>query len=419
MNVFEILQDRGFLSTDSEELTRQVTDPKIKEILGKKKVTCYIGFDPTASSLHVGNLLQVMVLAHMQRAGHRPIAIVGGGTGLVGDPSGKSEMRQLLNEERIQANMDSQKKQLAHFLDFSEGKALMLNNADWLTPLNYIEFLRDIGRHFSINHMLTAESVKLRMETGLSFLEFNYSILQAYDFLHLSQNYDCILQMGGSDQWGNICAGTDLIRRVEAEKGSKKKAYGITYPLLTTASGAKMGKTEKGAVWLSDELLSSYEYYQFWRNVEDQDVQKFLGLFTFLPMEEVRCLGKLEGKDINQAKEVLAFEVTKLNHGEEAAKKAQESAKKLFSGGGQAGAIASVEINREDLSAGIPIIELFHRAKLAKSKSEVRRLIQNGGAYLNRERVESIDLQVNLDSLENDEILLQAGKKRFARVVLG
>src|SRR3972149_4615228 len=317
--VYDVFVKRGFVEKVTDE-------EKVPEIL-EGKATCYIGFDPTASSFHVGNLVPIMALAHMQRHGHRPIALAGGGTGLVGDPSGKDEMRQILTYEEIAKNAESQKEQFARFLDFLEGHALLLNNADWLTKLNYIDFLRDIGVHFSVNRMLAAESVKIRLETGLSFIEFNYQLLQAYDFWYQFKHYDCLIQMGGSDQWGNIVAGIDLIRRLEG-----KQAYGMTFPLIMTADGRKMGKTEKGAVWLDPQRTSPYEYYQFWINTDDRDVKRFLALFTFLPMEEIEEeYGNLEGADLRKGKEVLAYEATQIVHGEEEARKAREASRALFS----------------------------------------------------------------------------------------
>ncbi|MDH3803552.1 MAG: tyrosine--tRNA ligase, partial [Deltaproteobacteria bacterium] len=309
-NVYGILEERGFIeqSTEAAACRQLLENPS----------TCYIGFDPTAPSLHVGSLLPIMSLAHMQRCGHRPIALVGGGTALVGDPSGKTEMRQMLSREEIDANGEKLKVQLSRFIDFEAGRAMLVNNADWLAPLNYIEFLRDIGRHFSVNRMLSAESYKMRLETGLSFIEFNYMLLQAYDFLVLFDDYDCHIQMGGSDQWGNIVAGVDLVRRMR-----QKTVYGITFPLITTASGEKMGKTAQGAVWLDDELTSPYEYYQYWINTEDQDVARFLGYFTFLPTEEVQAVADLQGTDLNLVKTILAYEVTRITHGEAAARAAQ------------------------------------------------------------------------------------------------
>ena len=303
-SVYEVFRERGFIE--------QITDEsRISELLTHGSVTCYIGFDPSAASLHVGSLVPIMALAQMQRHGHRPIALVGGGTGLIGDPSGKTEMRQILTREQIDYNACGLQRQLSRYLDFGEGGAVLLNNADWLTQLNYIEFLRDIGRHFSVNRMLTAESYRVRLEKGLNFIEFNYMLLQAYDFLKLFKEQGCLLQMGGNDQWGNMVAGIDLIRRVEG-----RDAYSMTFPLLTTAQGHKMGKTEKGTVWLDAELTSPYEYYQFWINTEDADVERFLALFTFLPVEEIRGVRGLANARLNMAKSVLAFEATKITHGE-------------------------------------------------------------------------------------------------------
>ena len=412
MNVFDTLVERGFIATNPDGSPKQVTDLALKEILGKEQVSAYIGFDPTAPSLHIGNLLAIMSLAHLQKAGHRPIVIMGGGTGMIGDPSGKIELRKMLVSDQIQQNLAGQRKLFEKYLDFSAGKAIILNNAEWLLPLNYIEFLRDIGKHFSVNRMLTADCFKTRMEKGLSFLEFNYMVLQAYDFLHLFRNHGCRLQMGGDDQWGNICAGIELIRRVEG-----KEAYGMTYPLLTNASGAKMGKTVQGAVWLSAELFSPYEYYQFWRNVDDRDVVKLLGLFTFLPMDEVRRLGNLPGEQINEAKDVLAFEATKINHGEQAARDAQQDARKAFREGKGGESVPTYEIAKSKLSQGIAITDLLQEAGVTPSKSEARRLIQKGGAYLNGDRINSIDIVVNLTSLVNDEIMLRSGKKSYFRVI--
>jgi tyrosyl-tRNA synthetase len=403
--VFAIFKERGFVE--------QVTDEKkVPEIL-EGRVTCYIGFDPTASSFHVGNLVPIMSLAHMQRHGHRPIALVGGGTGLVGDPSGKDEMRQILTYEEINKNAETQKKQFSRFLDFSEERALLLNNAEWLTRLNYIDFLRDIGVHFSVNRMLATESIKIRLETGLSFIEFNYQLLQAYDFWHLFKNYDCMMQMGGSDQWGNIVAGIDLIRRLEG-----KQAYGVTFPLIMTADGRKMGKTEKGAVWLDPQRTSPYEYYQFWINTDDRDVRRFLALFTFLPMEEVEEYGKIRGSEIRKAKEILAFEATKIVHGEEEASKARAASKALFSKEkADEGSIPTTHLGKKEFVQGIPIFKLFETTNLSTSGSEARRLIEQGGGYLNEKRVEKFDLMVTLEDFnEKGEVLLRAGKKKFHRI---
>jgi tyrosyl-tRNA synthetase len=418
--VYDVFIERGFIEKVTDE-------EKVPEIL-EGKVTCYIGFDPTASSFHVGNLVPIMSLAHMQRHGHQPITLVGGGTGLVGDPSGKDEMRQILTYEEIAKNAEAQKKQFARFLDFSEDKALLLNNADWLTKLNYIDFLRDIGVHFSVNRMLATESVKIRLETGLSFIEFNYQLLQAYDFWHLFKFHNCLIQMGGSDQWGNIVAGIDLIRRLEG-----KQAYGITFPLIMTADGRKMGKTEKGAVWLDSQRTSPYEYYQFWINTDDRDVERFLALFTFLPMEDVREYGKLKGADLRKAKEILAFETTKIVHGEKEATKARAASRNVFGEGsidlpppsisGEAmvdsyeDAIPTTFIDREKIDKGIPVFKLFETTSLCASSSEARRLIEQGGGYLNNKKVDKFDLVIKLDDFnERDEILLRAGKKKFHRI---
>jgi tyrosyl-tRNA synthetase len=404
-SVYEVFIERGFVEkvTDEERL------PQILE----GKVTCYIGFDPTASSFHVGNLVPIMSLAHMQRHGHRPIALVGGGTGLVGDPSGKDEMRQILTYEEINKNAEAQKKQFERFLDFSKGGALLLNNADWLRKLNYIDFLRDIGVHFSVNRMLAAESVKIRLESGLSFIEFNYQLLQAYDFWHLFKHWDCLIQMGGSDQWGNIVAGIDLIRRLEG-----KQAYGITFPLIMTADGKKMGKTEKGAVWLDAQRTSPYEYYQFWINTDDRDVKRFLALFTFLPMEEVEEYGELKGADIRKAKEILAFEATKIVHGEEEAAKARSASKALFlkqEGNDEATPTTTIPIAK--LLQGIPAFKLFETASLCASGSEARRLIEQGGAYINDRKINKFDELIKQEDFNpTGTVLLRAGKKKFHRI---
>jgi len=423
LNVFECLEERGFIE--------QVTDRDAVIGVLEKPTTCYIGFDPTAPSLHVGSLIPIMSLVHMQRHGHRPIALVGGGTGLVGDPSGKTEMRKILSREEIDENARQLKRQLSKYLDFSEDKALLLNNADWLTKLNYIEFLRDIGRHFSVNRMLAAESYKLRLETGLSFIEFNYMLLQAYDFLYLYEHYDCLIQMGGSDQWGNIVAGVDLVRRM---KGGT--VYGITFPLITTASGAKMGKTVAGAIWLDERLTSPYDYYQYWVNTDDRDVARFLAFFTLLPMEEIRQVENLEGEELNQAKTILAYEATKITHGEEAAKAALESAAAVFGrklidpqllpssnlprklGKAVKDAVPSTEIVESRLEKGIPAFELFSDVGLCKSRSEARRIITQGGGYLNGERIKVFDQRITMDDVVDGEIMLRAGKKRFHRIVV-
>ena len=422
-NAFDILKERGFIyqTTDEEEL---------RSLVEREKITCYVGFDPTADSLHVGHLLPIMSLVHMQRNGHRPLAIVGGGTGMVGDPSDRTEMRRMMTVEEINANVEALKKQLSRYISFEDGGALLLNNADWLKELKYIDFLRDIGRHFSVNRMLAAESYKQRMEKGLSFIEFNYMILQAYDFHILARDYDCRVQMGGQDQWGNIVAGADLVRRIQA-----KETYGTTFPLLTNASGEKFGKTVAGAVWLDEARTPPYDFYQFWRNTDDRDLGRFLGLFTFLPMEEVVYLGGLAGDLINRAKEVLAYEATKITHGKEKASEAYLAALKQFGpsdpGGevktssditevtsGQVESPPSVSLERNELNEGMSVIDLFVLSGLSGGKGEAKRLIRGGGAYVNDERVGSEEREINLNDLKDGVITLRAGKKRYRSVVV-
>ena len=404
-NVLETFEERGFIE--------QMTDPDALRTALEDPITCYIGFDPTASSLHVGSLVPIMSLAHMQKAGHRPIAVVGGGTTLVGDPSGKTEMRRLMSREEIDRNAEGIKKQLSRFLDFSSGKALMVNNADWLVGLSYIEFLRDIGRHFSVNRMLAAESYKIRLESGLSFIEFNYMLLQAYDYWHLFKQYQCRLQMGGNDQWGNILAGADLIRRMEGEV-----VHALTFPLITTSSGIKMGKTHQGAVWLDPQLTSPYDYYQYWVNQDDKDVERFLALFTFLPMEEVRRLGALKGENIREAKEVLAFEATALCHGQENAEKARSAAKELFGGEGSdsSDSTPACRIGAHELEQGLAAYLLFEKCGLCKTRGEARRLLSQGGGYINGKRIDAFDQLVSSKDLANGVILLRAGKKKYVKV---
>ena len=425
MSVYDVLLERGFV----EQVTGET---EIRELLEREPVTCYIGFDPTAASLHIGSLVPIMALAHMQKHGHRPIALVGGGTGLIGDPSGKTEMRQILTREQIDINAACLKKQLSRYLDFSEGGSLLLNNADWLTRLNYIEFLRDIGRHFSVNRMLAAESYRIRLDKGLNFIEFNYMLLQAYDFLYLFQQYGCLLQMGGNDQWGNMVAGIDLIRRIE-----EKTAYGITFPLMTTSQGHKMGKTERGTVWLDSQLTSPYEYYQYWMNTEDADVGRFLALFTFLPMEEISAVKSLTDSRLNRAKAVLAFEATKIAHGEDAAVAVWKASSEAFGlkpvesgmfpssaiprSAEELGtaAIPSIEKSRKSLAAGIPAFELFQEAGLCSSRGEARRLIAQGGAYVNDRQIVAFDEKISLpDADEKGEIRLRKGKKRYVILLL-
>lgn len=404
-NAFEVLKERGFIE--------QLTHPEeIEELFKKEKITFYIGFDPTADSLHVGHFLTVMAMSHMQKCGHRPICLMGGGTGMVGDPTGKTDMRRMMSIEEIDHNVECFKKQLSRFIDFSDDKAIIVNNADWLRNLNYIEFLREIGSVFSVNKMLTAECFKTRMEKGLSFLEFNYMIMQSYDFLELNRRYGCVMQLGGNDQWSNILGGVDLIRRKE-----NKPAYGMTFQLLTNSEGKKMGKTEKGAVWLDPEKTSPYEFYQYWRNVGDKDVEKCLRLLTFLPMDEVRRLGALEGSDINKAKEVLAYELTKIVHGEEEAKKADVAAKALFMGGNAGGSIPTTDVKAEDLE-NMDILSALVLTKLTPSRSEARRAVQQGGVKLNDEKVDNIELKITEDLFKDGIVTLQRGKKSFHRLKL-
>ncbi len=404
MTVLDILKERGFI----QQLTHE---DEIIELFKKEKITFYIGFDPTADSLHVGHFLGMMVMAHMQKAGHRPVCLIGGGTTMVGDPSGKTDMRKMMTQEDIVYNGERFKKQMQRFIDFSEDKALLVNNADWLLKLNYIEFLRDIGAHFSVNRMLTAECFKQRLDKGLSFLEFNYMLMQAYDFLELNRQYNCIMQMGGDDQWSNILAGADLIRRKES-----KPAYGLTFTLLTTSDGRKMGKTEKGALWLDAEKTSPYTFYQYWRNIDDADVEKCLALLTFMPMDEVRKLGALKDKEINIAKKVLAFEVTKLIHGAEEAEKAQQAAEALFNGAGALDNVPTVSITSNMM--GMKVLDVLAATKIVPSKSEGRRLIQQGGLYIGDTKVTDLDLTLTDDLFENKSLLVRKGKKNYHRIVV-
>jgi tyrosyl-tRNA synthetase len=406
-NVFDTLQARGFV--------RQVTHPDVlRDRLQHAPVTFYIGFDPTASSFHIGSLLPIMAMVHMQRAGHRPIAILGSGTAMVGDPSGKTEMRQMLSRQAIDRNAQALQDQLGRYLAFDgPNAALLLNNADWLVDLRYIDFLRDVGRHFSVNRMLTFEAYKQRLETGLSFLEFNYQLLQAYDFLVLHERHTCLLQMGGDDQWGNMVAGVDLIRRMR-----QQDAFAMTFPLLTTAGGQKMGKTAAGAIWLDADLTSPYEFYQYWVNVDDRDVPRFLRYFTLLPLDEVAQFDALQGADLRQAKEILAFEVTALTHGHDGAQQAQRAARAMFGGGGDVAGMPQTAIQQGRLAAGVFAVDLLVETGLAASKSAARRLIQQGGASLNGMRLDDSDVMVSPADLEDGALILRAGKKRYHRIVV-
>ncbi|MBW7573753.1 tyrosine--tRNA ligase [Caproiciproducens faecalis] len=407
MGVFEELKARGLIA--------QMTDEeKIQDLLNNHKTTFYIGFDPTADSLHVGHFVQIMVMAHMQRAGHTPIALFGGGTGMVGDPSGKTDMRKMLTKEEIDHNIACFKKQMSGLVDFSEGKAIMANNGDWLLNLNYIEFLRDVGVHFSVNRMLAAECYKQRLERGLSFFELNYMIMQSYDFLELNHRYNCQLELGGDDQWSNIIGGVELLRRKEG-----KEAYGMTFTLLTTSEGKKMGKTEKGAVWLDPEKTTPFDFYQYWRNIGDADVIKCLKILTFLPMTEINELAKLEGGELNKAKEILAFEVTKLIHGEQEAYKAQEGARALFGTGENTDNMPSTDITAANFVDGeIGVLDLLVLTKLAPSKGEGRRLIDQGGISVDNAKVVSSTEKLSLNHFKKKYVVIKKGKKVFHKVNL-
>lgn len=404
-SVYDTLVERGFI----EQCTHE---KELRELLEKEKVTFYIGFDATADSLTAGHFLTIMAMMHMQKAGHRPIALLGGGTTMIGDPSMRSDMRQMMTIEQIQHNADCFKEQLSHFISFDNDQAILANNADWLLDLNYVSFLRDVGVHFSVNKMLTAECYKSRMEQGLTFFEFNYMLMQSYDFLELNRRYGCCLQMGGNDQWSNILGGVDLIRRKE-----QKPAYGLTFKLLTTSDGKKMGKTQKGAVWLDPNRTSPYEFYQYWRNIEDVKVEECLGLLTFLPMDEVHRLGALEGAEINKAKEVLAYEITKIVHGEEEAKKALEAAKALFVSGGVAGSVPTYTYPKEALDAGVDIVSILVDTKLAPTRSEARRLVKQGGVTVNDVKVPSFDaVYGSKDFNDSDAFMVKKGKKGFYQI---
>ncbi len=401
-NVYDILLERGFIEQTTHE-------QEIRELLGKEKVTFYIGFDATADSLTAGHFLTVMAMMHMQKAGHRPIALLGGGTTMIGDPTGKSDMRSIMTKETIQHNADCFHKQLAKYIDFENDNAILANNADWLLNLNYVEFLREVGVHFSVNKMLTAECYKQRMEKGLTFFEFNYMIMQSYDFLKLNQLYGCSLQLGGNDQWSNILGGVDLIRKKE-----QKPAFGLTFKLLTTSEGIKMGKTMKGAVWLDPNKTSPYEFYQYWRNIEDVKVEECLGLLTFLPMDEVRRLGALKDAEINHAKDVLAFEITKIVHGEEEAQKAMEASKALFGGGMKSEDIPTTTYPEEQFTAGIDLITLLVDGKMAASRSDARRTIVQGGVTVNDVKITEFDKVFTPDDFDSDgSLLVRKGKKAY------
>ncbi len=402
-NVFDVLKERGLIAQTTHE-------EEIRELLGKEKVTFYIGFDPTADSLHVGHFLQMVVMRHMQDYGHKPIALVGGGTGHIGDPSGRTDMRQMMTKEIIDHNCECFKKQLSSIIDFSDDKAIMVNNADWLLDLNYVEFLRDIGSCFSVNKMLTAECFKQRLEKGLSFLEFNYMLMQSYDFLMLNRKYNCKIELGGDDQWSNILGGIDLCRRKD-----QKQVYGMTFTLLTTSEGKKMGKTAKGALWLDPEKCKPYDFYQYWVNVQDADVIKCLKLVTFVPMEEIREMEKWEGQELNKAKQRLAYEVTKLVHGEEEAKKAQAAAEALFAKGGVSENMPTSVVAD---AVGRNLLEVLAEIKLVPSKSEGRRIVQQNGLSVNDEKVTDPNCVISADMFTENGMIVKKGKKVFHRIKL-
>jgi tyrosyl-tRNA synthetase len=408
----ETLKERGFFA--------QCTDVgALGDLMDAGPVSFYVGIDPTGSSLHIGHLVPLYAMAHLAKAGHHPVALVGGGTARIGDPSGKTEMRRMLSVEQIGANVEAIRVQIERFLASTGVTPRVVNNADWLASLNYIDFLRDIGRHFSVNRMLGFETYRMRLETGLSFIEFNYQLLQSFDFLELYRNHGVKLQIGGDDQWGNIVAGVDLIRRVESAE-----AYGLTFPLVTRADGKKMGKTESGAIFLDASLVSPYEMFQYWRNVPDADVEHFLLTYTFLPVEECRELGSRRDAGINEAKERLALEATAIIHGREAAEEAREAARAAFgaagagTGGAHLDAIPDIEISRDELAEGIGVLDLFSRTDLCASRGEARRLVQQGGARINDRQVTDVNATIGSDWLDGEELLLRAGKKRYFRVIV-
>ena len=405
-HILDVLKERGFIAqtTFEDELYEQLKNP----------TTFYVGFDPTADSLHIGHYIPIMAMAHMQRAGHKPIALMGGGTAMIGDPSGKTDMRKIMTVETIDHNVECIKRQMSHFLDFGEGKAIIVNNGDWLRPLNFIEFMREIGSLFSVNRMLTAECYKARMatENGLSFLEFTYMLMQSYDFLELFRRYGCRLEMGGNDQWSNMLGGADLVRKKENEK-----AFACTFQLLLTHDGRKMGKTEAGALWLDPEKTSPYHFYQYWRNIDDKDVEKCLALLTFLPMDEVRRLGALKDAEINEAKKILAFEVTKLVHGEEEAVKAAEASASVFGKGASAENMPTLELSAADLEQDARISTMLVKAGLCKSQSDARKQIEQNAVSVNDQKITDTAATLSMDQLK-DSVLLKKGKKSFCRIVL-
>lgn len=417
-NVFDVLKERGFIAQTTH-------DEQLRELLGKEKVKFYIGFDATADSLTAGHFLTIMAMMHMQQHGHTPIALIGGGTTMIGDPSGKSDMRSMMTRETIDYNANRFKEQLSNFIDFDNDNAIMVNNADWLLDLNYVTFLREIGVHFSVNRMLTAECYKQRMENGLTFFEFNYMLMQAYDFYKLNQMFGCKVEMGGDDQWSNILAGADLIRRKKiAEEGAdgaelkKDPAFGLTFTLLTTSDGKKMGKTMKGAVWLDPNKTTPYEFYQYWRNIEDSNVERCLGLLTFLPMDEVRRLGALEGAEINKAKEVLAYEITKIVHGEEEANKAQEAARTVFASGGVSANMPTITYTKAQFEEGIDLISVLVDTKLCSGRGDARRNMEQGGVKIHDDKVTDPTRKLAESDIVDGSIIIRKGKKNIYKVVI-
>ena len=407
MTLFEELQARGLIaqSTDAD---------KVRQLLDNEKTVFYIGFDPTADSLHIGHFVAMIMMSHMQKHGHKPIALFGGGTGMIGDPSGKTDMRKMLTREEIEYNISRFKEQMSRFIDFSDNKAIIANNGDWLLNLNYINFLREVGVHFSVNRMLTFECYKQRLERGLSFFELNYMLMQSYDFLYLNNKYDCVLELGGDDQWSNIIGGVELIR-----KSTGKDAYGLTFNLLLTSEGKKMGKTEKGAVWLDSAKTSEYDFFQYWRNVGDADVIKCLKMLTFVPLDEIKQFEGLQGSELNPVKERLAFELTTLVHGREAAEKALQAARALFSDGGNNKDMPTTVLTEADFADGeISVLDVMLKCGLVTSKGEGRRLIQQGGISLNGDKVSDISFMISLDDLRQQEIIIKKGKKVFHKILV-
>jgi tyrosyl-tRNA synthetase len=405
LNVFEELQARGLMA-------QMTNEEKIRDLLVNDKIKFYIGFDPTADSLHVGHFVQIMVMAHMQRAGHTPIALFGGGTGMIGDPSGKSDMRKMLTQDEVDHNIECFKKQMSRLVDFSEDKAIMVNNKDWLLDLNYIEFLRDIGVHFSVNRMLSFECYKQRLEKGLSFFELNYMLMQSYDFLVLSREYNCLLELGGDDQWSNIIGGVELNRRADG-----KETYGMTFKLLQTSDGRKMGKTEKGAVWLDPEKTSPYEFYQYWRNIDDADVINCMKMLTFIPVDKIEEYAKLQGSELNSVKEILAFEITSLVHGQEEAQKSQDTAKALFSNNADTENMPTTSLNNSDFIDGeISVTDILIKTGICKSKGEGRRLIEQGGISIDDKKIDSVVATLKISDFEEGHVVIKKGKKIFHKV---